>query len=853
VRIDALSRFGLPGQIIKRWSLDGIKFLLPIQSESVNRFGLLEGKCLIISGPGTSGKTFCGELAILARVAKRQKGIFIEPLKAVAEEKYRTFQNRYGPLGISVALATRDHALENAINKFDIGIFIYEKFNTLSAADISIIKGASCFVLDEFQMISDPRRGIEFELAIMKIRAFNPHAQIVILLGGGASPEKIASWLDLPLIEENRRPVDLRLGVLHRGTFHFREFNALHEGDELWLQKIEPDDDEPISNQNLAAIKLLADRGEQILIFNSSKKEAMKLAQYVATHLGLAEAKNALAALSECPQSLQNEALEQCLRHGAAFHHADLDEHQRRVVEEGFRTGEIMILSSTSTLASGVNLPAKNVFIESVKYTGIKTANSRELVSPLSGVDFHQAAGRAGRLGCEKSFGRAIMTATTQFEQEILWDKYIYGQSEDPIPGLSAEQLPEFVLRAISCGAAAKPDEVEAICRRSYAASLGALGAALPAQVNELLLYLDKCGLIVIKSWGKIEATRFGQAAGAAGLSIKSALEIREWIAAKTPSPLECLLLAVKLSEWTCETTGYYLGSIPSDALIMQIQEVLGSDEDCQPPELFQSLQDYRDLNLKPSLAAFLFAIEWCSGMPTQTLEAYFQKGAGGLKRDSSALCWILRGIERIIRAIHSPAPAGAEAIPGLEILIERLQYGIDARLLPLAKAAGLDREFIKRLYDGGVISLEHLYQADMSILRSLLPKTAVTRIEKWRQKYTSEISAIYTPVSDNFMAPNIKFTGNIVKLRNEVIIDGRSIYLQGRLYAYLHKLWWEHIGKGGFVHKDALDTGPNQAKYISRLRRLLREHEIAIEIISDGHGGYALKMGDITAVMDTQ
>ena len=73
------------------------------------------------------------------------------------------------------------YQLEKDSDKFDIGIFIYEKFNSLTAFDISLIKSTSCFVLDEFQMISDPKRGIEFELAIMKIRAFNPQAQIVIL------------------------------------------------------------------------------------------------------------------------------------------------------------------------------------------------------------------------------------------------------------------------------------------------------------------------------------------------------------------------------------------------------------------------------------------------------------------------------------------------------------------------------------------------------------------------------------------------------------------------------------------------------------------------------------------------
>jgi helicase len=848
VRLDALSRYGLPGQIIKRWALDGIRFLLPIQSESVSRYGLLDGKSLIISGPGTSGKTFCGELAVASKAAARQKGIFIEPLKAVAEEKYRTFVGRYKPLGIAVKLATRDNALHDKEiyhSKFDIGIFIYEKFNSLTSTDISIIKSVSCFVLDEFQMISDPKRGIEFELAIMKIRAFNPTAQIVILLGGGASPEKIASWLGLPLLEENRRPVDLRLGVLHRGTFHFRGFNDLNEGDERWLQQIDPDESDLLSGQNMAAIKYLIGEGEQILIFTCSKKSAVGLAEYLASHLNLPEAGDSLNSIAECPPSLQNETLERCLRHGIAFHHAELDEYQRQLIEDGFRRGEIRLLTSTSTLATGVNLPAKNVFIESVKYAGVRSEHTRELITPLSGVDFHQAAGRAGRLGCEKSFGRAIMTANTQFEQEVLWDKYIYGQIEDPLPGLSVEQLPELILRGISCGAAAKPDEMEMICRKTYAGSRNALGDDLHAKLNDILLYLEKGGLIRIKAWGQIEATRFGKAAGGAGLSVKSSIEIREWLSSPgSPAPLESLLLAVRLTEWSSEATGYHLGNISPHILMMRIQEALGGDTVYLTPDLFRALQDYLDLGLKQSLGAFLFAVEWCSGRPTREMEAFFQKGAGGLKRDSSTLCWILRAIDRIARAAGPSTRNEKEAIPDLGNLIERLHYGIEERMLPLAKEIGLDREFIRRLYENGIISPDHLYQTDLSALRSLLPESSIKKIERWRQNYIHK-NENNVPTESPRNEPLIKFTGNSDKLKNEVIIDGRSIFLQERLYLYLQKIWWGYIGDNRWVHKDTLDAGPNQAKYISRLRRILRENGVEIEIISNGRGAYALRMPD--------
>ncbi len=847
MRIETLSRYGLPGQIIKRWSLDGIRFLLPIQSESVSRFGLLDGRSLVISGPGTSGKTFCGELAISARVAARQKGVFIEPLKAVAEEKYRTFRDRYAPLGLDVKLATRDQVSgERDSNKFDIGIFIYEKFNSLTSNDISLIKSTSCFVLDEFQMISDPKRGIEFELAILKIRAFNPQAQIVIIMGSGSSPGNISSWLGLPLLEENRRPVDLRLGVLHRGTFHFREFNDLKEGDEHWLERIEPEEDRPISSQNMAAIKYLAGEREQILIFTSSRKSAVGLAEYLAANLDLGEAKDSLSAVADCAPSLQNEILERCLRHGVAFHHAELDQQQRTLVENGFRRGEIRILASTSTLASGVNLPAKNVFIESVKYSGPKTAHCRELVAPLTGTDFHQAAERAGRLGSEKSFGRAIMTADTQFEHEVLWDKYIYGRLEDPRSGLTADRLPDFVLRAISCGAASKPDNVESLLKSTYAGYQNTLGGDIHSKSDETLLYLEKCGLITIKTWGHIEPSKFGRAAGASGLSIESALEIRQrFLDSTPPAPLECLLLAARLSEWTSEASGYYFGNIPPDVFIRRIQDSLSANPELLTPDLFSALQDCLDRGLRQSLAAFLFAIEWCSGRPTKELEKFFQKGAGGLKRDSDTLCWLLHAIEKIARGIGLSALTDSGPVPGIGNLTDRLHFGVDERMLPLAREIGLDREFIRRLYDNGITAAENLYQTEPAILTSLLPNSAVCIIEEWRRAYSTRAPEPPSPIARKSTDARILFTGNTRKTLNEVIIDRLSVYLQPRLYVYLQKFWWGYIGCDPWVHKDTLDSGPNQAKYISRLRKILRDAGVTVEIISNGRGSYALKMSD--------
>lgn len=109
--------------------------------------------------------------------------------------------------------------------------------------------------------------------------------------------------------------------------------------------------------------------------------------------------------LKRTPAGLDSQ-LGKCISYGVAFHHAGLTAEEREIVENSFKEGSILVIVATSTLSSGVNLPARRVIIRTPCFNG----------HLLDTMTYRQMIGRAGRKGIDTQ-GESILMCNNSSEK----------------------------------------------------------------------------------------------------------------------------------------------------------------------------------------------------------------------------------------------------------------------------------------------------------------------------------------------------------------------------------------------------------------------------------------------------
>lgn len=197
-----------------------IKELRPCQSKAI-KAGLFQNKNLLVCTPTASGKTLIAELALTNNI-KKGKAIYIVPLKALANEKFKDFKKRYNHLfNITLSIGNLD-STDPYLENYDLIICTSEKLDSLIRHHCPWLNEIKTVIIDEIHLLNDISRGPTLEILITILKKILLNVQIIALSATIGNPKELAKWLDAKLIIDNWRPVKLEKGVYLQGKIEFK-------------------------------------------------------------------------------------------------------------------------------------------------------------------------------------------------------------------------------------------------------------------------------------------------------------------------------------------------------------------------------------------------------------------------------------------------------------------------------------------------------------------------------------------------------------------------------------------------------------------------------------------------------
>jgi superfamily II DNA/RNA helicase len=332
---------------------------------------LRAGKDVVVHAPTGAGKTLIFELWS-NQGKNRGQAIYTVPTRALANDKLAEWRAR----GWDVGIATGD--LSDNLGAPVIVATLETQKNRLIQGD-----GPTLLVVDEYQMIGDPDRGLNYELAL----ALAPRdTQLLLLSGSVANPQDLVKWMNRlgrqgALIRHDHRPVPLE-------EVHGNQI-SVHVPTNIkgyWPRLI---------------AKALADDLGPILIFAPRRQAAEAMASELARFL---PTPNPLQ-LSLEQKQIAGENLARMLKSRITYHHSGLSYAARAgVIEPLAKAGQLRIVVATMGLAAGINFSLRSVTLAGDSYR-------RDAVEQmLRGDEILQMFGRAGRRGLDET-GYVIISA----------------------------------------------------------------------------------------------------------------------------------------------------------------------------------------------------------------------------------------------------------------------------------------------------------------------------------------------------------------------------------------------------------------------------------------------------------
>jgi len=683
----------------------GITELYPPQEEAI-KAGALEGKNLVLASPTASGKTLVAEFCALKHILEKDgKVLYLTPLRALANEKFAEFKKytvikKRSGRKISVGISTGDFDSSDPwLERYDIIITTNEKADSLLRHRAKWMDEVSLVIADEVHLLNDAERGPTLEVVLARLMQINPDAQLLALSATVKNAEEAAEWLKAESITTEWRPIVLKEGVLLQNEVQFKDGGAI---------KIEKHSANPAINLALNTIKT----GGQALIFAATRKNSVSLAKRASAEVeGLLSKpmKRTLARLAEeieaaGERTRVSELLAELVKRGTAFHHAGLGGTHRRLIETAFREGKIKVLTATPTLAFGVNLPARVVIIHD--YRRYEPGYG---YYPITVLEYKQMAGRAGRPRYDK-LGEALLIAKTEDERDYLMESYVLAQPERIWSKLAVERiLRGHVLATIAADFAHTEQGIyDFFGKTFYAYQYDP--RAIKAVIVKILKFLYDEKMIEV-SGDNIFATRFGRRISELYIDPVSGVVIRDSLqkGASVLTDLSFLQMIAHTPDMFPRLRPY---SSEIDELALFVDQHR-SEFMFDVPDQWEDRIAYEDFLGEAKMAWVLHG--WIEETSEEQMIEQFTVQPGDLYRVIDSARWLLYASHELGRLFEHK-----DILRLLDTVMERIEKGVKAELLPLTRLEGIGRVRARILYNAGLKSLDDLKKAPIEQLTSL-------------------------------------------------------------------------------------------------------------------------------------